>query len=173
MAKKKKKSKKHSRFAKVQYLLKCLAGGSLCHLLQVLFPQFPFYWSVISVLLVFSVEHRNHLAFDRMKANLLGSTVACAVFFLPLGDFWVLMLGTILVVILGFYFKLDNAMRSGLAALVIVLVKEETENSWEAAMQRVACVVVGCIVAVIVTILFFYINKRIHRYRLRKSIGTQ
>ncbi len=151
-----------------QYLLKCLIGASICHLLTVLFPQYPFYWSSISVLLVFSVEHKNHLAFDRMKANLLGSAAAFLVFFIPMSDFMQLLAGVVIVVLIGFALKLVNAMRSALAALVIVLVREEQEKNFVAAMERISCVVVGCVVALIVTILFHYGNRRYLKYKRNK-----
>lgn len=151
-----------------QYLAKCLIGASICQLLASAFTSYPFYWSIISVLLVFSVEHKNHLAFDRMKANILGSAAAFIVFFLPLNDFLLLMIGVVIVVLVGFALKLVNAMRSALAALVIVLVKEEQEKSFTAAMERVGCVVIGCIVALVVTIAFHYGNKRYIKYKRRK-----
>jgi hypothetical protein len=67
-----------------QYILKSIIGTSVCYDLFIRFPNYPFYWSMMSVALVFTVENENELAYDRMKANILGSTIGLILYFIPL-----------------------------------------------------------------------------------------
>jgi len=46
-----------------------------------------------------------------------------------------------------------HTLRSALAALVIVTIQEELEKHWYLALERVICVVAGCLVALMVTML--------------------
>ncbi len=140
----------------IQYILKCMIGVSICYALYINFPNFPFYWSIISVAIVFSVEHKNNLAYDRMKANILGSVAGFGLYFIPLNNLLLILLGIILVITLGTIFKLGNAIRTALAALIIVVVKQGIEKEWWIALTRVICVVVGCVVALIITLGFNY-----------------
>jgi uncharacterized membrane protein YgaE (UPF0421/DUF939 family) len=133
-----------------------MIGVSICYALYINFPNFPFYWSIISVAIVFSVEHKNNLAYDRMKANILGSVAGFGLYFIPLNNLLLILLGIILVITLGTIFKLGNAIRTALAALIIVVVKQGIEKEWWIALTRVICVVVGCVVALIITLGFNY-----------------
>lgn len=142
-----------------QYILKCMIGVSVCYALYVNFPSFPFYWSMISVAIVFSVEHSNNLAYDRMKANILGSVAGFGLYFIPANNLVLILLGIIVVISLGTLFKLGNAIRTALAALIIVIVKQGIEKEWWVALSRVICVVVGCVVALIITLGFTYYDK--------------
>jgi hypothetical protein len=57
------------------YIMECIIGLCICYTLYKVFPQHQFYWSMVSVLLVIAPDGKNsnRLAFDRMKANVLGS----------------------------------------------------------------------------------------------------
>ena len=63
-------------------------------------------------------------------------------------------IGTVVTIIICYIFTLGNATRSALAALIIVLVQQQTDNSLVSAFQRMICVIVGCVVALLVTYLF-------------------
>ena len=144
------------------YMLKCIIGFSLCYLLFIYFPQHQFYWSMISVLLVISPEEdsSHRLAFDRMKANVLGSMVGIAIFFTHLPTLFGMCLGVVITIAIGTSLRLTNATRSALASLVIVLMHEQQESSWNIAVERMLCVLAGCFIAISVTYVVSFVSQR-------------
>ena len=137
------------------YIIECITGLCICYMLYKIFPQHEFYWSMISVVLVIAPDGRNsiRLAFDRMKANILGSSIGLLLFLIHAPNLFLICIGVILTIIIGTFLNLNTAMRSSLSALVIVMVHEAEQNSsWHIALERVGCVIVGCIVGLLVTI---------------------
>ncbi len=60
-----------------------------------------------------------------------------------------------LTIAIGIFLKLNSALRSALSALVIVMIHEEGENStWHIGLERMGCVIVGCIVGLLITLAF-------------------
>jgi len=147
------------------YILKCSLGAVICYWLYEAFPQYPFFWSLISVVLVISPENDKKLAYIRMEGNFLGSAIGLLAFFLPLPTAIVLCIGISLTIITGLLFKLYASLRTAVAATVIVLFQEKEAHSWEVALQRVGCVVIGCIVGFIITVVFTRLGK------LRKRVS--
>ena len=143
----------------VKYLLKCLTGVSICYGLYVAFPRYPFYWSIISVVLAFSPDNTNRMAYDRMKANLLGCGVGLGLYFLHLPDLLALVIGITLVISIGMAAKMPSTIRSALAALIIVIINERKQGEWNVPIQRVICVVVGCLIALLLTLVFNLFTK--------------
>ncbi len=141
------------------YILKCVVGALICYWLYVAFPQYPLFWSLVSVVLVISPENDKRLAYIRMEGNFLGSFIGLVVFFIPLPMAVILCLGISLTIITGLLLKLLASLRTAVAATVIVLFQEKSEHSWEVALQRVACVVVGCIIGFIITVAFTRLEK--------------
>ncbi len=138
------------------YLAKCLIGASVCYGLYVLFPGVQFSWSIVSVLLVLSPDFSDslRLAFDRIKANLIGASLGLAAYLVRPPDLLSLgasVLGTILVCT---FFRLGNATRTALAAVVIVLIQEKERNNWNLGLQRMAAVVIGSLVGLVLTVVF-------------------
>ena len=146
-----------------QYILKCIIGTSICYELFIRFPNYPFYWSMMSVALVFTVENKNELAYDRMKANILGSTIGFFLHFISLNSLLLIIIGISVVIYLGTILRLGNATRTALAALIIVVVKQGIDKESWVALSRMICVVVGCLVALVVTLGFSWYNKLIDR----------
>lgn len=146
-----------------QYILKCIIGTSVCYELFIHFPNYPFYWSMMSVALVFTVENNNELAYDRMKANILGSTIGFILHFISLNSLLLIIIGISVVIYLGTILRLGNATRTALAALIIVVVKQGIDKESWVALSRMICVVVGCLVALVVTLGFSCYNKLIDR----------
>lgn len=142
------------------YTLKCLIGLSIFYTLYLNFPQHEFYWSMISVLLVLSPERNDAttLAFDRMKANVLGSSIGLLLFLIHLPNLFLICVGVVLAIFIGLLLKLNNSLRSMLAALVIVMIHEKTDSSWKIALERVGCVMAGCILALLLTLIFDYFS---------------
>jgi uncharacterized membrane protein YgaE (UPF0421/DUF939 family) len=151
------------------YVIKCTLGAVICYWLYVMLPQYPLFWSLVSVVLVISPENDRKLAYTRMEGNFLGSAIGLLVFFLPLPTVFILCLGISLTIITGLLLKLTASVRTAVAATIIVLFQEESAHSWIVAVQRVACVVLGCIVGFIITFAFVRIENIIAK---RKSNST-
>ena len=136
------------------YLVKCVVGAAVCYLFYTFMPQYPVYWAIISVVIVFSPDNNNRLAYDRIKSNLLGASIGLLLFFVPLPNIMRICFGVALTILVGIALKLDNTLRSALAALVIVLIQENQEHNWMIPIERVICVCIGCFVALILTFVF-------------------
>jgi len=136
------------------YLIKCIIGVIICYILYCEIPQYPFYWSLVSVALATSLDSSNNQAYDRIKANILGCAVGVCLYPLHLPELLILCTGIIIIVILGVGFKITNTLRSALAALIIVTLQVEQTKHWYIALERVMCVVAGCLVALLLTLLF-------------------
>lgn len=142
------------------YLIKCILGLSICYLLYLWYPQSGFYWSIITVVMVFSPDHSNTLAFDRMRATAIGTLVGVSLFFIHRPNLAMIALGITITIIICTYLQLENSTRSALAAQVIVMLNEKTDNTWATAITRMVCVYAGCIIAVVITLLFNYFLNR-------------
>lgn len=148
-------------------MVRCVLGVLICYGFYRAFPQYPFHWSIISVVLVFTPDNDQRLAVDRMKANLLGSSVGLAVFFIPLNNVFLFCTGVIATIVLGLVLRLENTIRPALAAVIIVLVQEDVQEDWFIAFERVACVLLGCIIALFITLIFTKAAWAQFYYRLR------
>ena len=113
------------------YISKCIVGLCITYTLYKLFPKHQFFWSVISVLLAFSPDDKGsrRVAYDRMKSNILGSVTGILIFMLPLPNICQMALGVLLTIVIATALNIQSAMRSALAAVIIVLLYEE-ENTF-------------------------------------------
>ncbi len=154
------------------YILKCVLGASICYGFYRYFPNHQFSWSIVSVLLVIAPESADsiRLAFDRMKANILGASVGMTVFIVHTPEFISLFVAIITTILLATFIKLGGASRSALAALAIVLIQENEKNTWRSALERMGCVVSGCLAGLLVTVIFYKIE--IYIINKRKVIET-
>src|ERR1700759_3924433 len=84
------------------YIAKCIIGAVICYWLYEAFPQYPFFWALISVVLVVSPENDKKLAYLRIEGNFLGSAIGLLLFFVPLPTIFILCLGVAFTIILGF-----------------------------------------------------------------------
>lgn len=136
------------------YIAKCVAGAAVSQGLYAAFPRHPLYWATISVLLVLDADEREsmRLAVDRMKANVAGAAVGVA-FILLLGSVGTtaLLLAVVATIGLCHAIRLGKATRSALAALVIVTVSGPV--TWRTGLERMACVVIGCVIGMAMTAL--------------------
>jgi uncharacterized membrane protein YgaE (UPF0421/DUF939 family) len=157
----------------ILYIIKCVIGVLVCYSFYAAFPEYPFYWSIISAVLVFTPDNDQTLAFDRIKANVLGSSVGMFVYFMPIHGAVLFCFGVVFTIILGLILKLENTIRPALAAVIIVLVQENQHKDWVVALERVGCVLLGCFVSLCITLVFtkvawakFYYKLQ---YRFRKK----
>jgi uncharacterized membrane protein YccC len=147
------------------YMLKCMTGLFICYLLYKNFPRHQFFWSMISVLLVFTLDDTdgNKLAYDRMKANVLGSLIGLLLFLIYPPNIFTISIGILITILIGTGINLGNATRSALASVLIVMIHEQQEGSWKIAVERVFCVVAGCVAGLIVTFVFSLLSGRINK----------
>lgn len=141
------------------YIIKCMIGAVICYWLYETFPQYPFFWALISVVLVVSPENDKKLAYLRIEGNFLGSAIGLLLFFVPLPTIIILCLGVAFTIILGFLLKLHASVRTAVAANIIVLFQEKEAHNWKIALDRVGCVLVGCAIGFIITVLFTRLEK--------------
>lgn len=155
------------------YIAKCLLGVVITCTLYEAFPHHQLSWSVISVVLAFSPFEKGarQVAYDRMKANLVGSSAGLLVFILHLpGIYFPMLLGALLTIMITAVLNILSTVRSALAAVIIVLFYEEDHSTFQFALERAICVCIGCLVALLLTLLFdvlFYRYKR--RGYIRKA----
>ena len=136
------------------YATRCIIGVVICYILFIYFPSLPFQWSVVSVVVAISPDNSPQLAVDRMKANLLGCAIGFALFFVHEPNLLMLCIGIILVIISGLSLQLQGSIRSALAAIVVLMVDSTHEHDWRLALGRLSCVIIGCLIALLVTIGF-------------------
>lgn len=147
------------------YITKCILGLFITYSIYVTFPEHQFFWSVISVLLAFSPDDKDakKVAYDRMKANILGSSVGMILFLIHFPNLLIMGLGVILTILIATALNIQSTTRSALAAVIIVLLYEQENASWHMALERMICVIIGCLIALLLTLLFdftIYKDKR-------------
>jgi len=139
------------------YILECLVGLCICYTLYQYFPQHQFFWSIVSVVLVIAPDGvgSNKLAFNRMKANILGSSIGLLLFMIHQPNLLLICIALTLTILIGVFLKLDAALRPALAALIIVMIHEQHQNSTQhIALERVGCVMFGCVTGLLITFFF-------------------
>jgi len=104
------------------YLAKCVIGVILCYILYKEIPRYPFYWALVSVVIAISPDNSNRLAYDRMKANVLGCGVGLCLYPVHIPNLVLLCLGITLTISVGIALRLTSTLRSAMAALIIVLI---------------------------------------------------
>lgn len=154
----------------IPYLLKCLTGVIICYILYKEFPQYPFYWAIVSVVIALAPDNSNRQAYDRMKANILGCAVGLSLYPVHVPHLLLLCIGITLTIGVGIALRLTSTLRSAMAALIIILIHEEQVKQWYLPLERVLCVVAGCLVALTVTLVFNQIP-RIFRSRSSPPTG--
>ena len=149
------------------YVAKLIVGVIVCYILYKSFPQYPFYWSLVSVVLAISIDNNNNQAYDRIKANTLGCAVGIALYPIQLPELALICIGITLTIFLGIGFKISGTIRSALAALIIITLQVEQTKHWYIALERVVCVVAGCLVALLITVIFNWVKPE--RWFVKKS----
>lgn len=140
-----------------EYILKCLVGVSIGYLLLRTFPQQSgqSLWLLISILLSITHDNNSKVAYDRMKANVLGSVVGLFAFFLhDPANLLTISIGVTITIAICFWLKLMDVSRTALVALIIVVFFDEAHRSWSGALERVASVVAGCVIGLVINFIF-------------------
>lgn len=152
------------------YVLKSIAGIMLSFLVSINIKQIDYTWCLISVILVLSPEGHDavKLAINRIKANMVGAGVGILFLLFPLSNPLNLVLGASLSLYLCFLLKLEDATKSTLAALVIILLYQDSNGLIDASWQRLIAVIAGCVIGLLVTYIFHYI----FRWKLHAGMHT-
>jgi len=140
------------------YAAKCVTGTLIVFILSSLLHYKDIGWCLISVILVLSPDGKDSisLAFTRIKANIVGASVGVLCLLISPINMWVLSVALTITLALCYLFKLDTGSRSALAATIIIMLHEEGKHIWDAAFERVIAVLVGCILALLITFIFHF-----------------
>jgi uncharacterized membrane protein YgaE (UPF0421/DUF939 family) len=99
-----------------------------------------------------------------MKGNVLGSAAGLFAFFLhnpP--NLLTICIGVALTIAICFKLKLIGVSRTALVAFIIVMLYEEAHSSWEGAVYRMASVVVGCLIGLVINFAFRKMTATLYR----------
>lgn len=145
------------------YILEFLSASSLAYLLLLLYPRHRLLWAMTSIALVLSpksAESKSLLA-DRIKANILGGLVGFSIMIVHEPTILLFCLGAVLTILLSRQLKIYRTVRSALVPLVVVMIPAYHEARTIVALERMSCVVIGCVIALLTTLLFDYMLSRI------------
>lgn len=143
------------------YITKCLIGTIVCYGFYKAFPQYYLSWSIVSLLLVLAPDWDNSISLPiaRIKANITGALIGLSCFTLPLNQLTQLCVGVVLTIAVCTILRIPTSTRSALAALAIVLLQEMGKPMWSYALQRIAAVLLGCLVGLALTLSFQYVER--------------
>jgi uncharacterized membrane protein YgaE (UPF0421/DUF939 family) len=143
------------------YIGKVLSGVLLSFAIAQLFPVFDFGWIIISTFLVLSPEGKDavDMAIIRIKANFVGAGTGLILLAFHLPLLVCICIGTVVSMILCDLLQLSLGAKSTLAAVVIVVMNNDQNHFWSSPFHRVSSVIIGCILALIITFLFHSILK--------------
>lgn len=143
------------------YIGKVICGVLLSYAIAQYFPIFDFGWILISTFLVLSPEGKDALdvALIRIKANFVGAGTGLILLAFNLPILISICIGSAIALILCDLLKLSLGAKSTLAAVVIVLMNSDQNTFWSSPFHRVSSVIIGCILALIITYLFHTLLK--------------
>ncbi len=140
-----------------EYNLKCLVGVAVGFLLYKAFPERngELLWLLLSILLSITHDNSSKVAFDRMKGNVVGSLVGLFAYLLQNpANLITICLGVAVTITICSFMKLIGVVRTALVAFIIVVLYEEAHSGWEGAVYRVASVIVGCFIGLVINYVF-------------------
>jgi hypothetical protein len=136
-----------------EYNLKCLTGVAFGFLLYRAYParSGELLWLLLSILLSITHDNNSKVAYDRMKGNIVGSLAGLAAYFLhnP-ANLLTICLGVATTITICSLLRLIGVVRTAIVAFVIVVLYEETHSGWEGAVYRMASVIVGCFIGLVI-----------------------
>ncbi|MCO6174741.1 FUSC family protein [Flavobacterium sp. NRK F10] len=140
------------------YIFRCCLGFWIGYELYVHFIEHQLYWALLSIVLVISPEAKDskRLAIERFKANFIGSGIGLLCFLIGAPNFFMIIVGIVLAIIICYVFKLMNVVRTAIVALIIVLIYERDNMSWMGAIERFSGVALGCLIGLAITVITSY-----------------
>ncbi len=155
------------------YILEFWTASAAAYGLLLLYPRHRLVWAMTSIALVLSVKssESKKSIYGRIKANVLGAAVGGILMLVPLPDFVLFCAGVCCTVFCCKYLGIYSVVRTALVALVIVMIPAYEEGRTIAAVERVSCVAIGCLIAFAVTWLFDCILGKIEAPEEKPSAG--
>ncbi|GAB2689149.1 hypothetical protein GCM10027037_09850 [Mucilaginibacter koreensis] len=137
------------------YILKSVIGTAIGYYIYSAYPGVGA-WCLISIVLVLTPDRKDgtQLAINRIKANLIGAAIGLILFFIHPMNLLMMSIGVALAIIICELLKLQAVTRSAAVAVLIILVHEKGKYFWDVALERAAGVVGGCLIAILLTLIF-------------------
>ncbi len=139
------------------YALKCVAATGIVFLLAELVGHAEVAWCLVSAVLVLSPDSREAVPFTlaRVGANLVGGACSLLGLLSGLPDVAAICLTYVATIAACAAVGLTASSRVALAAVTILMLQHRPDVPlWRSVLERVVAVVVGCAVALLVTIAF-------------------
>jgi uncharacterized membrane protein YccC len=138
------------------YLLEILSACLICYFLYVVFPRYRLIWAMVYVAVVISPirEKSRALVFGRIKANFIGAFFGLVVLLIFRPTFLSFCVGAVATILFCHALKITATARSALLTLISVVIPQYSEPHYAVALERVICVTIGCLIA-LMSIIFF------------------
>ncbi|HTB64139.1 MAG TPA: aromatic acid exporter family protein [Opitutales bacterium] len=113
-------------------------------------------WAAVSAVIVIQPYLHTSLqaSIVRVKANFIAAVIGGAlhsIIGIPLVD---MFLGILAVGMVCHHFKLDEGLRAAYAGVTIITLTLQGDSSWSGSLHRVIAVMLGCLCALLVNVLF-------------------
>lgn len=144
------------------FIIECLIGTTIGFYIYKHYPKGGA-WCLFSILLVIAPDRKDamKLALTRIKANFVGAIIGLILFyFLPITLFKI-CLGITAAILICEWFKLQEAMRSAIIAVLIITLHEPGQHFWDIALERALGVIIGCLIGVLLTYIFHIIVQNV------------
>ena len=139
------------------YASKCVAATGIVFLLAELLGHAEVAWCLVSAVLVLSPDSREAVPFTlgRVGANLVGGACSLVGLLSGLPDVAAICLTYVATIAACAAVGLTASSRVALAAVTILMLQHRADVPlWQSVFERVVAVVVGCLVALSVTLAF-------------------
>lgn len=157
------------------YIAKCVTGIILVFTLASYLHYTDISWCLISVMLVLSPDGKDAmmLAMTRIKANVTGGVASLICLLLGTPTMVTIGLAIAIAISLCYGFKIMAASRSALAAVIIIMLHQNTGpeyHLWTTALLRCAGVTAGCLLGLFITFIY---HKDVRRKSLRPQVADE
>ncbi|SFC83884.1 Fusaric acid resistance protein-like [Flexibacter flexilis DSM 6793] len=144
------------------YLMRCLLGFLIGYGLMLSFPQYDFFWTMISIVMVISPDETDarRMTIERVKSNFIGSLSCLIVYFLPVLTVYKVLIAIVLTVLICKHFKMMEVARSAIVAVLIILV-ETHPHIGLSPVNRFLAVALGCIIGLLITLITSYFKNKV------------
>ncbi len=140
----------------VAYILEFLSASGVVYLLLTFYPQHRLLWAMTSIALVLTPksEESRALIYARIRANILGSLVGFVIMLIHEPNIVLFCVGAVATILLCKALRMYATVRSAVVALIIIMVPVYSDAHTRIALERMICVITGCVVALLVTVFF-------------------
>ncbi|HEY2827926.1 MAG TPA: FUSC family protein, partial [Pirellulales bacterium] len=135
------------------YMAKCITAVVIVFALGTWLQYQEIIWPLVSAILVLTPDSQEAvpLAAIRIGANLIASATSLLFMLVGAANVITLSAALSLTIALCWLCRLMAGSRSALAAVVIIMLHEPGAHPWDAAVERAASVVAGCLLGLVIT----------------------